>query len=191
MQKDVEDTFGYYKQMSTFWSDMISMMSSKPASMIAVGPLRNMATNLKKITSELTEANQEIIDFNNNLLDYYGKLSETWIEAQKKVSSKMANVPQDGESLEAYKRVWIDMFENNFTQLFDSKEFSKNYNNLVSKELDLMKRWNTIMDIMLKASNLPTKEEIEEIYREMHSLKQRITKLESGNKKIRNRKDVK
>ena len=191
MQKDVEDTFGYYKQMSTFWSDMISMMSSKPASMIAVGPLRNMATNLKKITSELTGANQEIIDFNNNLLDYYGKLSETWIEAQKKVSSKMANVPQDGESLEAYKRVWIDMFENNFTQLFDSKEFSKNYNNLVSKELDLMKRWNTIMDIMLKASNLPTKEEIEEIYREMHSLKQRITKLESGNKKIRNRKDVK
>lgn len=191
MQKDFEDTFGYYKQMSTFWSDMISMMSSKPASMMAVGPLRNMATNLKKITSELTEANQEIIDFNNNLLDYYGKLSETWIEAQKKVSSKMANVPQDGESLEAYKRVWIDMFENNFTQLFDSKEFSKNYNNLVSKELDLMKRWNTIMDIMLKASNLPTKEEIEEIYREMHSLKQRITKLESGNKKIRNRKDVK
>ena len=191
MQKDVEDTFGYYKQMSTFWSDMISMMSSKPASMMAVGPLRNMATNLKKITSELTGANQEIIDFNNNLLDYYGKLSETWIDAQKKVSSKMANVPQDGESLEAYKRVWIDMFENNFTQLFDSKEFSKNYNNLVSKELDLMKRWNTIMDIMLKASNLPTKEEIEEIYREMHSLKQRITKLESGNKKIRNRKDVK
>ena len=54
-----------------------------------------------------------------------------------------------------------------------------------------MKRWNTIMDIMLKASNLPTKEEIEEIYKEMHSLKQRITKLESGNKKIRNRKDVK
>ncbi len=191
MQKDVEDTFGYYKQMSTFWSDMISMMSSKPASMMAVGPLRNMATNLKKITSELTEANQEIIDFNNNLLDYYGKLSETWIDAQKKVSSKMANVPQDGESLEAYKRVWIDMFENNFTQLFDSKEFSKNYNNLVSKELDHMKRWNSIMDIMLKASNLPTKEEIEEIYREMHSLKQRITKLESGNKKIRNRKDVK
>ena len=191
MQKDFEDTFGYYKQMSTFWSDMISMMSSKPASMMAVGPLRNMATNLKKITSELTEANQEIIDFNNNLLDYYGKLSETWIEAQKKVSSKMANVPQDGESLEAYKRVWIDMFENNFTQLFDSKEFSKNYNNLVSKELDLMKRWNAIMDIMLKASNLPTKEEIEEIYKEMHSLKQRITKLESGNKKIRNRKDVK
>ena len=191
MQKDGDDAFGYYKQMSTFWADMISMMSSKPASMMAVGPLRNMTTNLKKITSELTDANQEIIDFNNNLLEYYGNLSETWIDAQKKVTSKMGDVPQDEESIEAYKRVWIDMFENNFTQLFDSKEFSKNYNNLVSKELDLMKRWNSIMDIMLKASNLPTKEEIEEIYKEMHSLKQRITKLESGSKKTRDRKDVK
>jgi len=191
MQKDGDDAFGYYKQMSTFWTDMISMMSSKPASMMAVGPLRNMTTNLKKITSELTDANQEIIDFNNNLLEYYGNLSETWIDAQKKVTSKMGDVPQDEESIEAYKRVWIDMFENNFTQLFDSKEFSKNYNNLVSKELDLMKRWNTIMDIMLKASNLPTKEEIEEIYKEMHSLKQRITKLESGSKKTRDRKDAK
>ena len=191
MQKDFEDTFGYYKQMSTFWTDMISMMSSKPASMMAVGPLRNMTTNLKKITSELTDANQEIIDFNNSLLEYYGNLSETWIDAQKKVTSKMGDVPQDEESIEAYKRVWIDMFENNFTQLFDSKEFSKNYNNLVSKELELMKRWNTIMDIMLKASNLPTKEEIEEIYKEMHSLKQRITKLESGSKKTRDRKDAK
>jgi hypothetical protein len=191
MQKDGDDAFGYYKQMSTFWTDMISMMSSKPASMMAVGPLRNMTTNLKKITSELTDANQEIIDFNNSLLEYYGNLSETWIDAQKKVTSKMGDVPQDEESIEAYKRVWIDMFENNFTQLFDSKEFSKNYNNLVSKELDLMKRWNTIMDIMLKASNLPTKEEIEEIYKEMHSLKQRITKLESGSKKTRDRKDAK
>ena len=177
--------------MSMFWSDMISMMSSKPVSMTAVGPLRNMSENLKKITSELTEANQEIIDFNNRLLEYYTKLGETWTDAQKKVASKMSSIPQDEESFEAYKRVWIDMFENNFTQLFDSTEFSKNYNNLVSKELDLMKRWNAIMDIMLKASNLPTKEDLEEIYKEMHSLKQRVAKLESGNKKTRDRKDVK
>ena len=177
--------------MSMFWSDMISMMSSKPVSMTAVGPLRNMSENLKKITSELTEANQEIIDFNNRLLEYYTKLGETWTDAQKKVASKMSSIPQDEESFEAYKRVWIDMFENNFTQLFDSTEFSKIYNNLVSKELDLMKRWNTIMDIMLKASNLPTKEDLEEIYKEMHSLKQRVAKLESGSKKTRDRKDVK
>ena len=62
---------------------------------------------------------------------------------------------------------------------FDSKKFSENYNKLVSTELDLLKRWNAITDVMLKSANLPTKQEIEEIYEELHTLKSRISKLES------------
>ena len=54
---------------------------------------------------------------------------------------------------------------------------------LVSTELDLLKRWNTITDVMLKSANLPTKQEIEEIYEELHNLKNRISKLESSKKK--------
>ena len=79
--------------------------------------------------------------------------------------------------------MWIDIFENNFTGLFDSKKFSENYNRLVSTELDLLKRWNAITDVMLKSANLPTKQEIEEIYEELHTLKNRISKLEPSKKK--------
>jgi polyhydroxyalkanoate synthesis regulator phasin len=67
--------------------------------------------------------------------------------------------------------------------LFDSKKFSENYNRLISTELDLLKRWNAITDVMLKSANLPTKEEIEEIYEELHNLKNRISKLETSKKK--------
>ena len=67
--------------------------------------------------------------------------------------------------------------------MFDSKKFSENYNRLVSTELDLLKRWNAITDVMLKSANLPTKQEIEEIYEELHNLKNRISKLESSKKK--------
>ena len=75
------------------------------------------------------------------------------------------------------------MFENDFTQLFDTESFSKNYNNLVSTEMQLLKRWNTIMDIMLKSANMPTKEEIDEIYQELFNLKKKIKKLDSTNKR--------
>ena len=173
----------YYKKTAMFWSDMIAMMSSKPTTLSAVGPLRNLSTNLKKITGELTEANKEIVGFNNFLIEYYKQLADTWTGAQKEVSSKVTKVPQNEEGTEAYKRGWIDIFENNFTGLFDSKKFSENYNKLVSTELDLLKRWNTITDVMLKAANLPTKQEIEEIYEELHNLKNRISKLESSKKK--------
>ena len=173
----------YYKKTAMFWSDMIAMMSSKPTTLSAVGPLRNLSSNLKKITNELTEANKEIVEFNNFLIEYYKQLADTWTGAQKEVSSKVTKIPQNEEGAEAYKRVWIDIFENNFTGLFDSKKFSENYNKLVSTELDLLKRWNTITDVMLKSANLPTKQEIEEIYEELHNLKNRISKLESSKKK--------
>ena len=176
----------YYKKTAMFWSDMIAMMSSKPTTLTAVGPIRNLSSNLKKITSELTEANKEIVEFNNFLIEYYKQLADTWTGAQKEVASKVPKIPQNEEGMEAYKRVWIDIFENNFTGLFDSKKFSENYNGLISTELDLLKRWNAITDVMLKSANLPTKQEIDEIYEEIHSLKNRIFKLELSKKKTEN-----
>ena len=187
MEKPLDNMFDYYKHTSMFWNDMISMMASKPASLTAVGPLRNFTENIKKISQELIESNQEIVDFNTYLMEYYKQLGETWADSQKKVMSKVSEIPQDAESTEAYKRVWIDMFENDFTQLFDTESFSKNYNKLVSTEMQLLKRWNTIMDIMLKSANMPTKEEIDEIYQELFSLKKQIKKLDSSKK----RRDVK
>ena len=176
----------YYKKTAMFWSDMIAMMSSKPTTLTAVGPIRNLSSNLKKITSELTEANKEIVEFNNFLIEYYKQLADTWTSAQKEVASNVPKIPQNEEGMEAYKRVWIDIFENNFTGLFDSKKFSENYNRLISTELDLLKRWNAITDVMLKSANLPTKQEIDEIYEELHSLKNRIFKLELSKKKTEN-----
>jgi len=46
-----------------------------------------------------------------------------------------------------------------------------------------LKRWNAVTDVMLKSANLPTKQEIDEIYEEVHNLKNRIFKLELDKKK--------
>lgn len=189
METQFDNMFDYYKHTSMFWNDMIAMMSSKPSALTAVGPLRNITENIKKISQELIESNQEIVDFNTRLSEYYKQLGDTWIDAQKKVANKVTEIPQDSESMEAYKRVWIDIFENDFTQLFDAKEFSENYNKLVSVEMQLLSRWNTIMDIMLKSANLPTKEEIDEMYKEIFMLKKQVKKLSSSKKKRRQTND--
>jgi len=165
-------------------------MSSKPASLTAVGPLRNFTENIKKISQELIESNQEIVEFNTFLIEYYKQLGETWTNSQKKVMSKISEIPQDAESMEAYKRIWIDIFENDFTQLFDTPNFSENYNKLVSTEMQLLKRWNTVMDIMLKSANMPTKEEIDEIYQELFKLKKQIKKMSSSKKKRSRKNDT-
>lgn len=179
---------GYYRHMSVFWNDLIHLMSNKPQSLTSVGPMRNFATNAKKITGELLEANEGLAEFNRALMEYYGQLVETWNEAQKKVNMKIQKIPRDAEQFEAYKRVWIDIFDNDFTELFDSKRFGENYGRLVSNELELTKHWNNIMNVMLQSANLPNKQEVDEVYRELHALRRRVSRLESQNRQRKGRR---
>jgi hypothetical protein len=181
--KSPKDITDYYKHLSLFWTDIIHLMSSKPQALTSIGPMRSFASNSKKITTELIEINEVLLGFNQYITEYYKQLSDTWTDAQKKVNLKAPEVPQDVEQIEAFKRIWIDIFDNDFTELFDSKKFGENYGKLVSKELELTKHWNNITNVILKSANLPSKEEIDEIYKEMHSLKKRVGKLELELKK--------
>ena len=177
--ESTQDTAEYYKHLSLFWTDLIHLMSSKPQALSSVGPMRNFAENAKKISKELIDSNEDLVEFNNSMREYYKQLTDTWNEAQKKVTFKAPEIPNDPEQFEAYKRVWIDIFDNDFTELFDSKRFGENYGKLVTKELELTKHWNNIMNVMLQSANLPNKQEIDEIYKETHALRKRISKLES------------
>ena len=186
-----EDIAKYYKHLSLFWTDIIHLMSSKPQSLTSIGPMRAFATNSKKISTELIEINEDLMEFNQHLTEYYKQLSDTWSEAQKKVNLKAPEIPQGVEQIESFKRVWIDIFDNDFTELFDSERFGENYGKLVSKELELTKHWNNITNVILQSVNLPSKEEIDEVYKEIHALKKRVGKLELELKKKETRKNEK
>jgi len=178
-----KDMTEYYKHLSLFWTDIIHLMSSKPQALTSIGPMRAFAANSKKIAVELIEINENLLGFNQYISEYYKQLSSTWEVAQKKVNLKAPEIPQDVEQIEAMKRIWIDIFDNDFTELFDSKKFGENYGNLVSKELELTKHWNNITNVILQSVNLPSKEELDEVYKEIHSLKKRVSKLELELKK--------
>ena len=172
------DITEYYKHVSLFWTDIMHLMSSKPQALTSIGPMRSFAANSKKISVELIGINETLLGFNQYLTEYYKQLADVWGIAQKKVNLKSPEIPQDVEHIEAVKRVWIDIFDNDFTELFDSKKFGENYGNLVSKELELTKHWNNITNVILQSANLPNKEEVDEVYKEIHSLKKRVSKLE-------------
>ena len=180
----------YYKHLSLFWTDIMHLMSSKPQALTSIGPMRSFAANSKKISTELIEINEVLMGFNQFLTEYYKQLSDTWTVAQKKVNLKAPEVPQDVEQIEAFKRIWIDIFDNDFTELFDSHKFGENYGKLVSSELELSKHWEQMVTVMLKSANLPNKKEIDEVYKELHSLRKRVSKLESQTRsKSRSEKD--
>ena len=174
-----------FRHVSLFWTDLIHLMASKPQALTSAGPMRNYAENAKAIATEMLAAGQDAAEFSEALSKYYDQLAATWASAQRKVDAKLPRIPNDLERFEAYKRVWIDMFDNDFTELFDSKRFGDNYGRLVSKELDLARHWNNVMNVVLRSANLPNKKDIDGVYRELHGLKRRISKLEAENRRLR------
>lgn len=179
-EPEYQKTLDYYKHLSLFWTDIVYLMASKPAALTSAGPMRKFAMQSKKLATEMIESNEDLIEFNTRLAEYYKQLSDTWLEAQKKVNKKIPEIPQDMENLEASKRVWIDMFENDFTQLFDSAKFGENFGKLISSELELSKHWNNMLSALLETANVPTKNDLDDVYQELHSLRKRVSKLEKS-----------
>lgn len=183
MSQDVKQPAEYYKHVSLFWTDLLHLMSGKPITLTAVGPMRNWTNDMKKVLTEVIDSYDDVVEFNQRLVEYYKQLSNTWVEAQKKVNAKIPSIPNDSEQLEAYKRIWIDIYENDFTELFDSEKFGQNYGKLVSAELELTKHWENILNVILSSVRLPTRKEIDEVYKELHELRKRVKKLEKKEEK--------
>ncbi len=180
---DFKKSLANYKHNSLFWTDLLYLMSNRQQSLAATGPFRKFAINAKTLSTETIEMNEDMTEFNTRLSGYYKQLSDTWNEAQKEYSRKVPELPNDVEHMEASKRVWIDIFENYFTRLFDSTEFAENFGKLVSSELEIAKHWNNMASTLLESANMPTKKEMDEVYKELHSLRKRVAKLEKiGNK---------
>lgn len=180
---DFKETADYFKHLSQFWTDMAYLISSKPSALTSAGPMRKFTMQTKKISNEIIEANEDLIEFNTRLTEYYKQLSDTWNEAQKRFNTKVPEIPNDIENIESSKRVWIDIFENSFTQLFDSEKFGENFGKLISSELELSKHWNNMLTVLLESANVPTKNDLNEVYKELHSLRKRVAKLEKNEKK--------
>jgi len=180
---DIKETADYFKHLSMFWTDMAYLISSKPSALTSAGPMRKFTMQTKKLANEMIESNEDLIEFNNRLVEYYKQLSDTWSEAQKRFNTKVPEIPNDVEQIESSKRVWIDIFENAFTQLFDSEKFGENFGKLISSELELSKHWNNMIATLLEAANVPTKNDLNEVYKELHLLRKRVSKLEKSEKK--------
>lgn len=175
---DMKKSLANYKHNSLFWTDLMYLMTNRQQSLAATGPFRKFAVNVKNINTETIEMNEDMAEFNTRLAEYYKQLADTWNEAQKEYTRKVPELPNDSEHVEASKRIWIDIFENYFTRLFDSTGFAENFGKLVSSELEIAKHWNNMASTLLESANMPTKKEMDEVYKELHSLRKRIAKLE-------------
>ncbi|GBC74581.1 hypothetical protein HRbin05_00624 [archaeon HR05] len=117
----------------------------------------------------------------SSIAEYYMLLSATSLEASRKAALKMAEI-KDGEKA---RKAWIDVFEQEFNELFRSQRFGNVVNNIITSYADLLKSIAGIVEVYFKELGLPTRSEMDSVYREMVKMKRDIANLADEMKRLK------
>jgi len=153
----------------SIWSDISKLPT--------VGPSFAYSQNSRSDLKELVEFGKSFLELQIHLSEYCMQINNTYVQALAKASEKAPKQYNSREDFEKYRKVAIDVFEDAFTGLYDSKEFASLYGLLQSNQFDLLMHLQKLTENNLKALNLPTRSDMDDMSKDIHDLKKTVHDL--------------
>jgi class III poly(R)-hydroxyalkanoic acid synthase PhaE subunit len=180
-KSNFETTQEFYDQ----WVNMYKATMGKLVEMPAVGPAREKSEKMMKGFSTF-------INLYAAGMDTSSDLQKVFMEAMQKVQEKIPS-DMDGEiNPEKYKEfydIWIETYSETFKDFARSGHFVSDLGKLNSYLIDSQKyNRDMLEENYLKPMNLPTKTEIDEINKELYTLKKTVKELASQIKDLKEKK---
>ena len=156
---------------NTIWKDFLKLPATGQSNQF----IRTFEEDQKKFQDLLSLCSK----FQSNILNYWMQVNQTYVKSITELQSKKPELPdfQSEEEVKKYKNLTIDVFEKYFTQLFQSKEFSVATSELLSNYSSFTHVLGNAFDNYFKLLNLPNRDEIDMILKDMQELKREIYKL--------------
>jgi Poly(R)-hydroxyalkanoic acid synthase subunit (PHA_synth_III_E) len=151
------------------WSDISKLPT--------VGPSFAYSQNSRSDLKELIEFGKSFLELQIHLSEYCIQINNTYVQALTKASEKAPKQYSSREDFEKFRKVAIDVFEDAFTGLYDSKEFAILYGLLQSNQFDLLMHLQKLTENNLKALNLPTRSDMDDMSKDIHDLKKTVHDL--------------
>lgn len=173
---------------ATFSPDSMFKMWADTLKLPTIGPMfafskeftnyANEIVNLAKVVSELKLHND----------NYWSLMNAAFAKATMLTAEKAPKQLMTKDDYENYRRAMIEGFEDAFTNLFSSAEFSTVYGKVFSAQLDFSKTLQNIAEKNMKILNLPTRAEVDEILKDIHELRKSVRELRKGLEVLQNDK---
>jgi len=151
------------------WSDITKLPT--------VGPSFAYSQSSRSELKELVEFGKSFLELQIHLSEYCMQISNTYVQALAKASEKAPKQYNSREDFEKYRKVAIDVFEDAFTGLYDSKDFAILSGLLQSNQFDLLMHLQKLTENGLKALNLPTRSDMDDMSKDIHDLKKTVHDL--------------
>jgi hypothetical protein len=148
------------------WSEFVKMPT--------IGPFHAFFQDFTSYAQDLLSLGQTILNAQANLNEYWKQMNTAYVQATKEVSERAPKQLNSKEDFEQYRKITINAFEDAFTNLFSSKEFSVTYGKVSNDVLDLFKKMQKFAEKNMKVLNLPTRDEMDQILKDIHDMKRTI-----------------
>ena len=143
------------------------------------------------LTKGYNEYLEDVLELNRILMDLQKYLSNYWLQMSKTQFHAIGNVLLKSRSdpklsdidSERFRMLVIDAFEEAYSSLFSSKEFSVAYNEVYSRQLDFVNRINKIVERNLNLLNIPTRTELDEVLKDLQEMKKTLRNIKKTHEK--------
>jgi hypothetical protein len=153
--------------------DLWSEISRLPT----VGPLYAYSQYSRSELAELVELGKTILQLQVHFSEYWVLINNTYVHALTGAAEKLPKKYDSKQDFEGYRKAVIDVFEDEFTSLFNSQEFGRSYSLVLSQQLDLFNHLQKLTEKSLRVLNLPTRAEVNEMVKDVHDLKKEVHDL--------------
>ena len=153
------------------WLKTYNATMGRIVEMPAMGPAREKSEKMMKGFSTFVELYTTWMDSNVNF-------QSVFMEAMRRMHEKMGSEMEGEISPENYKdfyKLWIETYSETFKEFLKSGHFAEDMGKLMSHFMEFQKYNREMLEEnYLKPMNLPTKTDIDEINKELYSLKKTV-----------------
>ena len=180
-----KSSFESTQEFYDMWLKTYKATMGRLVEMPALGPTREKSEKMMKGFSTFVNLYAAGMDSNSNF-------QSVFMEAMRRVHEKTATDMEGEISPEKCKdfyKIWIETYSETFKDFLKSGHFASDMGKLNSYLMDFQKYNREMLEEnYLKSMNLPTKTEIDEINKELYSLKKTVKELTSQIKELKEKK---
>jgi uncharacterized protein (UPF0305 family) len=171
-KKDNQDNKNFYdsekirSSIGTFIKQMADLNS-----LVSIGPFTSLMNDPNLNLNALKEYGNLLVRYQSNLNFYISAMTKAYFLAINKIASSAT----EKMTSEEFRKITINTFEEIYSTMFESSEYSINYNNLLNSIIDLNKSYQRFIDtnpLLFKYSSQTfSKEEKDLLFYNLYEIK--------------------
>lgn len=141
----------------------------------------------REFNEQLSELTDKSNIFYSHFAEFLYLLSVPLEKAQREMQKKFKAMVDSGEISTDSKQLygeWVKCLEGHYMRLLQSPEYTNVLNNTIGSLADYKKNKQNVTNVFLKDMQIPTNSDMDEVYKELYTMKKKIRELNQKIEKL-------